>query len=802
MALAPGTRLGHYEILAPLGAGGMGEVYRARDPRLGRDVAIKVLPEHLAADASAKHRFEREARAVAALSHPNILSIFDLGTEKGVSYVVTELLEGETVKDVLARGPVGWHRALEIGIAVAQGLEAAHDKGIFHRDIKPANLFITAGGTIKILDFGLAHVERHQTSSTDETVRLSTTITQPGVIMGTVQYMSPEQVCGKPVDGRSDIFALGCVLHECLSGRPAFCSPTNSAIETMAAILEKPPPDLDAAIPDELHQIIAHCLEKDPGKRFQSASDLAIGLKALRGASTLAHSMPQFQQKSRPVRLMWSILGVNVALFALVGLNAFGLRDWLTGRGRAGEHVWLAVLPFDDLSRDPDSTFGDSMTRQLIFDLGNIDALRVISNTSVEQYKASTTPLPKIARELKVAWIVEGEVQMEGDHVVIRASLIRADNEERVWGKEYRRRIEDVIALQRTVAREIAGGIEIKLNPDEARRLNEKPQVNPDAFRLYLTGMFHYAHRDPESLAKAADFFQQTIKADFSYSLAHAMLADVQITRVLNGYLDRETGISEARNAVGVALANDPPPEALKASAALQYLLAWDWELAERDFRRAIELNPSYSLAHQHFAMFLCGLGRYAEALQHAQTALALDSYYDPAYNAVALCYIAADRPNEAIAHCQRKLDVDAHATGTSFVLGRAHGQLGDHELAIQAFENSGDNLFTKMFLAHAYAAAGRTESALELRKQFESALNRDTESNLTYALALVDVGLGNHESAIDWLEKAYAARSPHIPGIKFEPTLDPLRSNPRFIALMKKMNLPPDNVAATAPAG
>lgn len=234
MALAPGTRLGHYEVLSPIGAGGMGEVYRARDPRLGRDVAVKVLPDHLASDETAKHRFEREARAVAALSHQNILSIFDLGTENGVAFVVTELLEGETLKETLQRGPIGWHRAIEIGMAVAEGLAAAHDKGIFHRDIKPANLFITTNGSVKILDFGLAHVERPQTSSTDETVRMSTSITQPGVIMGTVQYMSPEQVCGKPADARSDIFSLGCVLHESLSGRPTFASEKHSAIETMA----------------------------------------------------------------------------------------------------------------------------------------------------------------------------------------------------------------------------------------------------------------------------------------------------------------------------------------------------------------------------------------------------------------------------------------------------------------------------------------------------------------------------------------------------------------------------------------
>lgn len=803
MALAPGTRLGHYEILSPIGAGGMGEVYRARDPRLGRDVAIKVLPEHLAADDTAKHRFEREARAIAALSHPNILSIFDLGTEGSASYVVTELLEGETLKDVLARGPVGWHRAIEIGIAVGDGLSAAHEKGIFHRDIKPANLFVTKGGTVKILDFGLAHVERPQTSSTDETIRMSTTVTQPGVIMGTVQYMSPEQICGKPADARSDIFSLGCVLHEALTGRPTFAGEKNSAIETMAAILEKPAPELEESIPDELHQIIVHCLEKDPAKRFQSASDLSIGLRALRGASTMAHSMPHFTQKSRSARLMWGFLGINVVLFALIALNVVGIRDWLFDRGRGDEHVWIAVLPFDDLSRDAGSTFGDSMTRQLIFDLGNIDTVRVISNTSVEQYKASTTPLPKIAKALKVSWIVEGEVQMEGNEVLIRARLIRADNEERVWGHEYTRPLEDIIALQRTVAREIAKGIKIKLTPDDAQRLSEKPQVDPEAYRLYLNGMYHFqAGRTKENLETAAKFFQEAVDKDVTLSVAQAQLADVETTRVLYGFIDRSTGIDVAERAVQTALRDEQLPEAHQASAGIQYLLLWNWDQAERSFRRAIELNKSYAQAYHRYALFLAAMGRYDEAISNAKTALQLDPYNDTVYDAVGICYIAAGRPEDAIAHCQRKLDVDPHAAGAHFVLGRAYEQLGDYEKAISEYEKSGGGAFTKMFLAHAYAVAGRSEDAMAIQREFESAPDVESDPTLTYALAIIHVGLGENEAALNWLEKAYEARSPHMAGIKFEPTLDPLRSNPRFIALMKKMNLPPDPVAATAPAG
>lgn len=810
MALAPGTRLGHYEVLSPIGAGGMGEVYRARDPRLGRDVAVKVLPDHLASDETAKHRFEREARAVAALSHQNILSIFDLGTENGVAFVVTELLEGETLKETLQRGPIGWHRAIEIGMAVAEGLAAAHDKGIFHRDIKPANLFITTNGSVKILDFGLAHVERPQTSSTDETVRMSTSITQPGVIMGTVQYMSPEQVCGKPADARSDIFSLGCVLHESLSGRPTFASEKHSAIETMAAILEKPAPDLDASVPDELHQIIGHCLEKEPSRRFQSASDLAIGLRALRGATTMAQSMPQFAQRSRPARLMWSILGVNALLFALIGFNVFGLRDWLfDGSARPTGKDRIAVLPLRDLSgRDDQAYFVDGQTEELIAHLQKISSIEVISSTSARRFTQEARTdlsLPQIARELRVDWIVEGSVRTDAKKVRITATLYRGSTEQPVWSDTYDGDMHDILALQAKVARKIASEIEIRLTPEEAARLTSARRVDPAAYDSYLRGLYFANKRSPEALEEAVARFRESINLDPTDARPHALLADTYNTMVIYGMMSPAEASGLANSEVIEALQLDnESAEAHAALGAIHYALNWRWDDAEKAFRTATELNDNYALAHQRFALLLASLGRHAEAIRSVEEALSRDLLSDPAHGARGLCHLAARQYDAVIKEMRERIEVRPEFVFGYLLLGRAYLAKGQAQEAIDAFETPGmhdRSVIFLGFLGNALARTGNAQGANDALAKI-NAVEDVPEHESAYFRALVHVGLGETDTALDLLEESHRLRSPHMAGIKFEPTLDPLRTHPRFIKLMKAMNLPPDDITTTAPAG
>src|SRR5512140_43290 len=494
MTISVGTRLGPYEILSPLGAGGMGEVYRARDKKLDRNVAIKVLPESVAADPETLARFEREAKAVAALSHPNILSIFDFGTQDGVSYAVMELLEGETLRGKLDAGRVSQKQAVNYALQVAKGLSAAHEKGIVHRDLKPENLFVTEDGHLKILDFGLA--KRTEQDRTDETsAPTESKLTEPGVVMGTVGYMSPEQVRGLPVDHRSDHFSFGAILYELLSGKKAFKRDT--AADTMSAILKEEPPELSESgrnVSPALDRVVKHCLEKDRDNRFQSAKDIAF---ALREAASLSIPSPASGTSARqriPRLPTWALalVGAVALLAALLVGDVGGLRRRLSRGATVARIESIAVLPLANLSGDSQQEyFADGMTEELISDLAKISALRVTSRTSVMRYRGSSKSLPEIAKELGVDAVVEGTVTRAGSQVKITAQLIDAVKDRHLWADSFQRELKDVLALQGEVARAIAGEIGVRLTPQERSRLADRKAVNPEAYEAYLRGNYY-----------------------------------------------------------------------------------------------------------------------------------------------------------------------------------------------------------------------------------------------------------------------------------------------------------------------
>lgn len=486
MRLQTGVRLGHYEIRAPIGAGGMGEVYRAQDVRLGRDVAIKVLPEGLADTAEGLARFEREARVLAALSHPNLLSIFDVGTDQGISFAVIEFLSGETLQEHMRRSPIPLARALEIGAAVAEGLAVAHTNGVVHRDLKPSNIFLTSGDQTKILDFGLA---RFQTPVPNDgaTTPYEPDLTEFGRVMGTASYMSPEQVRGESLDGRGDIFSLGCVLYEMATGRPAF--PGRTYAEIMAAVLRDDPAELDEpgkSFPLELKQIISRCLDKLPERRFQSASDLAFALKTMRGRS--AEEAPASAPASR-----------------------FGNRPC------------LAVLPFQNLSanKEENEYLVDGMTEALITDLAKIRSLRVISRTSVMQYKGTKKPLREIARELEADAVVEGSVLYADPSVRIIAQLIRAETDEHLWAESYQREVRDILVLQSEVARAIAEEINAALTPDELAHFGSAQPVKAEAYDAYLKARYHFNRGSADGLRQGVEYLRQAIELDSGLALGY-----------------------------------------------------------------------------------------------------------------------------------------------------------------------------------------------------------------------------------------------------------------------------------------
>jgi TolB-like protein len=492
-----GRTLGHYRIVEKIGAGGMGEVYRAHDERLDREVAIKVLHQDVAQDVDRLARFEREAKAVAKLAHPNILEIWDFGTDEGVTYAVTELLEGENLSQRIPSNGMGWQKAAEIGASVADGLAVAHGKGIVHRDLKPENVFVTADGRVKILDFGLAQV-KVPVDKEAETETLTPAGTVPGTVMGTVGYMSPEQVRGNPADARSDIFSLGCVLYEMLTGKIAFAR--ESTADTQAAILKEEPPALtavDVAVPAELDRTARRCLEKNPEARFQSASDLAFALRSIASDTDAVRPGPAPVAPRRRRGRLWAAAAAAVVVgTAAVVLNVVGLRSRPVGTASRAPIRSLAVLPLENLSGDAEQEyFVDGMTEALIADLAQIEALKVISRTSAMRYKNTDKPLPQIARELNVDGIVEGSVLRAGERVRITAQLIHASTDRHVWAKSYERDLEDILSLQKEVARAVSTEIRVRVTEPEHDRLLEAGRLNPEAYENYLRGRWFWNHR-------------------------------------------------------------------------------------------------------------------------------------------------------------------------------------------------------------------------------------------------------------------------------------------------------------------
>jgi len=511
MTLKPGTRLGPYEIVNPLGAGGMGEVYRARDSRLNRDVAIKVLPERLSQDPQSLARFEREAKAVAALSHPNILVLFDVGTHDGFTYAVTELLEGQTLRERLDGSALPWRKAVEIGVAVAEGLSAAHSKGIIHRDLKPANIFLTSDGRVKILDFGLAR-RQSGVSPDEETATFTDAETEAGTVLGTLGYMSPEQVRGGTAEAPSDIFSLGCVLYEMVSGRRAFSG--KSAGDIMAAILKEEPAPLTESgkqIPAELDRIIGRCLAKNAGERFHSAHDLAFALKSTLTGSTERQS----DALASPARLRLA-LGLLVAVLVIALAGAFFY--WKNHSGASIDS--LAVLPFVNVGGDPNTEYlSDGITESLMDSLSELPNLKVMSHSAVFRYKGKEADPRAVGRELGVRAVLQGRITQRGDNLSISAELVDVDGNAHLWGEQYNRKLSDALAVQQEIAAQISDKLRLKLSSEQRTQSAKRQTDNPEAYQLYLKGRYYAAKFTREGFEKGLDFFHQAIALDPNYAL-------------------------------------------------------------------------------------------------------------------------------------------------------------------------------------------------------------------------------------------------------------------------------------------
>ena len=752
--ITAGTRLGPYEIRAPIGVGGMGEVYRARDTRLLRDVATKVLPQALHGDDEALSRFEREARAIAALSHPNILAIHDFGREGNVSYSVTELLEGETLRTALARGPLASRRAFEIAAAVADGLSAAHSRGIVHRDVKPENIFLTSHGAVKILDFGLV---RHSDPGPHRADTASPTVggTTPGIVLGTIGYMSPEQVRGEPVDTRTDIFALGCVLYEMLTGSRAFQGAT--AAEVFAAVLRDEPAALREAsgnFPVEAVPILRHCLEKNPEQRYQTARDLAFGLREL----------------------------VTGAFRAAAPAVSAGAMDS------------LAVLPFENAGHDAELEYlSEGIAESLTRAFSRLPGLRVISRSAVARYRGREVDPARAGRELSVRAVLTGRVLARGNRLSVSAELIDVHDDRQIWGQAYQRALDDVFSLQEQLGAEIAEHLRPTLvaPPVAAPVTAHAPKA--EAYQLYLKGRYWWNRRPEEGFLDALEYFQKSIDADPSFALAYSGLADCYITLGSweSGILPPNEAFLKARTLARKALELDD--RSAESHASLGYALFhydWNFEQAEQEMKRAIALNPGYAAAHHWYSHLLLPLGRTEQSLAESLAAVAIDPL-DFIMNAhLAWHYYFAGDYDHAIESAAKP--ILSNHFWSPFFSGLAYEQKGMLAEAIdqlgQAVARSPDSTYPVAALAHARSLAGDKGRANRMLGDLRDLSRRRFVPS--YDLAIIHLGLGETDEAFELLERALAERSSWLIHVNVDPRLAPLRDDTRFLDLVRRVGL------------
>jgi eukaryotic-like serine/threonine-protein kinase len=752
--LSAGARLAQYEIVGPIGSGGMGEVYRARDPRLDRDVAIKVMAPHVAADPEMRRRFETEARAIAALSHPSIMAIHELAVVDDQPVAVMELLEGHTLRARLARGAVPWRDAVRIGASIAEGLAAAHARGVIHRDLKPENVFLTNDAAVKILDFGLA-LRRLELPALDG-AGPTLARTAPHVVLGTLGYMSPEQISGDRIDGRSDIFALGCVLYEMLSGRALFAGSTPQ--EIVAQLMHDRIPelaDLDAVAPKALRAIVARSIERTPSKRFDSAGDVAMALRALLSGSTAVSA----GRKTRT-------------------------------RGKS-----LGVLPFVNQGADSTIEFlTDGITESIINSVSQLSGLRVVPRSLVFRYKGVQADPATIGVALNARTILTGRVSQQGDYLTIQAELVDTATESQLWGEQFRTRLSELPNLQQDIAWQISEALRLKLTGEQKKKLRKRASVDPEAYQEYLRGRYFFNAWSPDGFRKALEHFERAIERDPAYAPAYAGLGDVIGCMSYYGLISPHDGFPRARAAAEKAIALDAELADAYGTLALGSLFRrLDWEDAARQFGRSIALNPKLASVRAFHSIMLSTLGRHDEAIAEARAARELDPLSPLVNMSVGWAFHFSGQPEQTIAELMRTRDLHRHdASEVHGLLMVSYELLGRFEDAARTA--AGHICFGVPTDAEALLNAWRAGGAHGYWLERLAAIDRVDGSispKTDYGYACVLTNLGRHDEAMAHLTSLVDNQQGSVVFLAVEPSLAPLRARPDFDTLLKRIGVP-----------
>jgi serine/threonine protein kinase/Tfp pilus assembly protein PilF len=838
-SLLPNSQFGRYEIRSVLGVGGMGEVYLAFDPTLRRQVALKLLPAEFTENKVRLSRFEREAYAASSLNHPNILTIYEIGHQDGHHFIATEYIDGKSLRQQMDHR-LELREVLDIASQIADALSTAHEAAIVHRDIKPENVIVRRDGYVKVLDFGLAKLADDTASDPEEVnteapTRTALFQTDPGVVMGTVNYMSPEQARGLEVDPRSDIWSLGVVLYEMVAGKLPFEGPTTT--DVLAMILHREPASLlldQSSLPAELERIVEKALVKERDARYQNAKDLSLDLKRLKQRLELAAELernikPEEETRrvstvgpgTTPITSAGTSDGSNatqtseatfpaissaeylvggiqrhklatlaVATLVLVSLAAVAYFAFFSKRSQAISSV--AVLPFANQSGDPNMDYlSDGLSESIINNLSQLRGLKVISRGSSFKYKGKEIDPEQVARDLGVQAIVTGRVIQRGDQLQVSAELVNVSDKTQMWGEQFNRKMVDALAVQTEISKQIAEKLKLRLTNAEQQQLIRDAEVNPQAYELLLKGRFEQGKGSVEGNKKAEEYFNQAIAIDEKYAVAYADLALSYVFMVGTGSLDPKEGTPKAEAAVKKALELDEGLAEAHQSLALIKSNAWDWVGAEQAVRRAIELNPNLAIAHSVYSYLLSCMGRHEQAIAEARRARELDPLALNQTAGLGYALYLGRQYDQAVEQLKKTFEIDKTYAFSHAILAYTYNAMGRHNEAIAEYEAhirlAGDNASDQCYLGYSLAKAGRRNEAEAILKKLETSTKYVSPAEL----AVLYLGLGDKEKALSALERAYAAHDLQMGFLGVDPHYDPLRSEPRLQELIRKVGLP-----------